>query len=456
MLYTDGVKKVFVFIFFSYFLFFFLTPPVQTPDESGHYETVYWVSRGIYPVVYQNFAKNPHSYGTDIAQLIPLGIGHPMNIPNFSLIQKNILQQTSQYNPKQTKQFIPESPEAYNPPLYYIFGAFFLKAAELLHASLFSQFYFVRLASTCFYFGTIFFAYKVLQILFKKPAAVKGLLLFFALNPLLIKSGIGINPDIGVTFFTTFFLFLFMRFTQQKKLFSYRSVLFLALVTSTATLTKISGIFLVPATLTAFFVYKKNIQNWLGSSALFSLIFALPQIPWLLLNLTRYHKVVVQEIALGPASSHLVTSIPVGLISGLFEFRHTFMHYAGFLGWNDVYPYPFVFTTYALLFVVLLFLGIYAVWKNKDTNQKILLFAVGFLFLFFYGLSVERKLFYPVWDIQGRYVLPIFFPMCILLGIGLAARLKKKIETIAPWLSYFALFYYYFILVFVLLPRYYV
>lgn len=450
------MKRVFIFIFFCYCIFFFLIPPLQTPDEGGHYETVYWVSGDIYPTIYTNFKTNPHPYGTDLAALFPIGIGHPMQIPNFKKIKQSNLQIQQHYSVKQTKQFIPESAQAYNPPIYYIVGAFFLKLSQFLKQSLLTQFYFTRLASTLFYFGTIYFGYKTLQLLFQKEKIAKSILLFFALNPLLLKSGVGVNPDIAITFFTTFFVFMSCFFIKKKILFTTKSVVILGLIAGLATLTKLSGIFLVAGLLLFFIFQTIKIKQKIIAGVTFLATFLLTQIPWILFNIIHYHKILVEDIALGPTSKTLATSIPEAIISAIFEFRHTFFHFAGFLGWNDVYPFPFIFISYAVLFVLFLGIGIYLACKSKNNYFHYMLSLLACLFLFFYGLSLHHKLFYPGWDIQGRYVLPGFFMMSVFSIYGATKLFRKTFEQLVPYFSYFAIFYYFFIVVFVLLPRYYV
>lgn len=451
------MKKIFLFIFLSYFVFFFLIPPFQEPDESSHYENVYWITQGIYPFVPESLTPNNHPYTEKIAPYFAIGINHPMLIPDFPAIAKSYEATRVSYSPQLTRTFLPISVQAYNPPVYYVIGAVFLKIAQLLHTSLLSQYYAVRFASALLYFGTVFLAYKIISILFKSPEVRKSLLIFFALNPLFINVGIGINPDIAITFFATLFLFLVMREQSKKNFFMKKKLIFFALILGIATLAKISGFFLVLSFLLYLFFLKQTFRQWIMASIILLIPFIFIQIPWALFNYARYHVFVVSEVALGPATNTLANPIPKAVIAAAFEFRHTFMHYAGFFGWNDIHPFSTIFIPYAITFFILLCCGIYVVWKeDNDKRNKLLVFSIGSLFLFFYFLSLERELFFPHWDIQGRYIMPIFFPMIICVAYGLAKITKRSIEHVAPYLFYFAIFYYFLSLIFTLLPRYYV
>lgn len=448
------MKKIFLFIFLAYSIFFFLIPPFQTPDETGHYDIVYWITRGVYPNVDKGEKPNPHPYNALLWEYFGLGINHPMLIPDYSKLSQSLLEKQSNF-PNENK-FTPLTSQAYNPPIFYSVAAVFLKITQLFQANLLIQYYAIRLSSALWYFATLFFAFKILRLYFQNKVTQKAALLFFAINPLMLSVGISINPDISIVFFTTLFLHFVVKQKNAASLFSIKNIFFLSLIAGIAALSKISGIFLVPTLVAYLFIQRKTIKQWLWASTLFTMLFVIIQVPWSIFNWYRYHEIVVSEIALGPGSKTFVTNPLIAIISAAWEFRHTFFHFAGFFDWNDTHPSTEIFTVYAICLIVFFCLGIWSVIKSKHQKATIFLLTIFFLFLFFYIFSLDRKLYYPVWDIQGRYILPLFLPMTIFIFEGFNYIFEKFSMNAAKYLSYFSIFYYFFILFFILIPRFYV
>lgn len=433
-----------------YILFFLLTPPFQIPDEPEHFENIYWVAKLQYPIVSPNFKPNPHPFIKDFNTIFSLGNHSPMSIYNYSKIQQSKIEKITEYPKATEKGFIPQTSEAYNPPLYYMVGAVFFKVSQVFRFALLSQLYMTRLASGLFYFATVFVAWKILKKLFKNPKTTKGLLLFFSLNPLFLKAGVGINPDIALVFFTTLFSFVALQKNIQ------RQAIVLGLIASLATLSKFSGVFLVVAFPIFLLLSHSKTKVTLQNTVLFVGTFLLTQIPWEIFTFFRYHKLLLESVALGTTTP--LTTPPFWKVPtiALLEFRHTFMHFAGFLGWNDVHPGPEIYIPFALFLALFIGIGIFFAFKQKGKEYRLFAYIFIGLFVFLYILSLHHTLFYPGWDIQGRYLLPVWLPMVLLCTLGMQKLSRLPMETIATGLGYFGLFYYFFITFIIFIPRFYV
>ena len=436
------MKKIYLFIFLAYVVFFCLTLPSQTPDEQGHYEMVYWMSRFTYPWI--SFEKNSNFYGADESALFNFGNENPALMVNFKKISTSPLQYQTRYSPRQIQTFIPISGQSYNPPLYYLFGAGFLKIAMWSKASLLQQFYVVRLTSALFYFATILVFEKIVKHFYPQERLQESMVLFFALNPLFMQSGIGISPDIAVTFFATLFLWMVLQKTKRETLRQPGDLVVLGLIAGLGALSKISGFFLVPAFIIYLYFYGKNIRSWILASFVFGSTFILTQVPYLTLNWIRYHTFVVKDVALGLVESNTY-SIPAWKASllSLADFRHTIMHFSGFLGQNDVYPFAPVFILYTVVFCLCGSIGLYTLWKKKQQVCYFLPLSTVSVFLFFFYLEFERKVYYhPGWGIGGRNILLIYPQLVLFVVMGLMVLLKKQTTTATWLLKYFSIFYY--------------
>jgi hypothetical protein len=420
------MKKTFLFIFFSYWIFFFLLPPFQAPDEQSHFDATYWIAKGIYPYVTYNVPTNPHP-GERQQTLFKDVILHDGIIPNFEKIKTSDIQRRRDYPVSEKIQFTPIAGQAYNSPLYYFTAAGMLLLAQLAHASLLTQVYFVRFTSGLFYFGTAVVAYNICILLFKKKQIAQSLTLLFALNPLVLQSSTSISPDISPAFFAVLFFFYIIKL--NKNILKAQNLILLGLIVGAACLARITGIILIPGLAIYLYMQTKNVRKSAQSFLIFFLIFVSTQIPWFILNFIRYNIPVMAAPAFGAPiiNDHYLSPLSAVIVS-VWGFRHTFMHYSGFLGFHDVYPFSAIFITYTIFFIVSFFIGIISLWKSKTPFYRLAIVVVAILFILLFSLDISRKvLSHQNWETGGKNALLIFLPM-----------------------------YYYFILIFVLLPRYYV
>lgn len=445
------MKKIFLLIFFSYLLFFILIPPLNNPDEPEHYENSFWLSQFIYPYLPKNKEKPKFFVDNLIKIYLP---------PNFEKISRSPLKYRS-YRQKEIndlKKLKPITLQSYHPPLYYLFLSSAHHLASLFHLDYISRFYLTRIFSGLFYLGIVYLAYLILKILFENELIISALLIFFSLNPLVIRSAVGINPDIGVAFFSLLFLYLLLRW-QKRSLISLKQTVILAITASASALSKFSGVanfFVYPV-----FIFIKNKLNTklLINLLIFFFVSFILLSPWFYLNLSRYGKLTTPSVF---NLAHNQPPQPHGNLTAtflaLYEFRHTIMHYSGFMGArNEFNPAKIFFIFYTIIVSLLSLLGLITVLKNKKKLSQffpvIIQFFSQLIFLYTLGLFFKKQGFF--WDLQGRYFLSGFFIFTIFLYFGIAAIFKKNKQTIKIILYLFAIIHYYYILIFVLIASYY-
>lgn len=431
------MKKVFLLILFSYFIYFILTPPLHTPDEPEHYENTFWLSQFRYP--FQPIKiKKPKLF---VDQLNQLYLKKPLD---FDQIKKTPLRKKIFYSEKDLKKFDQVTLQSYHPPFYYFLISFSHHLSNWLKVDLISRFYLARLFSSFFYFGMIYFVYKILMIVFKNKIIASSLLLFFSLNPTVIKTGIGINPDLGTAFFSYFLLLLVLKLSEEKVL-KIKSVVYLAIISAASSLSKLSGVFTG-----LFFIFYGLIKEKLSKKLLFKFflfyfLFFILISPWFYLNLRRYRTLKTSAFYLAEPKKIYPRPFFSSLFSAAFEFRHTIMHYAGFLGrQNEISPPKLVFVFYTIASSLLAFKGFLRIIKKR--RMKIVIFYLLSNIFILYLLSFYFKKQGFFWDIQGRYFLSGFLPFSILIYFGFPSKI---------FFTFFSIIYYYYILFFVFIPSYY-
>ncbi|OGK64871.1 hypothetical protein A2313_00540 [Candidatus Roizmanbacteria bacterium RIFOXYB2_FULL_41_10] len=436
------MKKSWLLIFFAYWLFFWLIPPLQTPDENDHYETVYWLAKGVYPYQPRNRQLIKPRFTDELFETVDLKMKDPnrnFNLPDFKKIETSRLKQKHSYSAKQQAGFIPITLQSYQTPLYHFTAAWIFKLGQFLRLSLWHLSYFTRLTSALFYFGLVYYAYKSLRLLFPKKVA-QPLFLFFALNPQVIRSGISINPDIAQAFLAMFFLYLVLK----AKINTIQA----AIVAGLTGLAKFSGVFTAPVANLLILLTKQPWTQKLQKIIFFNLIFLLLLAPWFYLNYSRYGTLTTTS-GFFIASSHQIVPRPIGkaLILAVLDFRHTLMHFSGFLGaGNERYPFKFFFIIYTVSLVLFGFWGFLRFIKKPNPYRHTLLIYGFFYLAFLYYLAFFFQKSGLNWDIQGRYFLNGFFLLTICLGYIIRPK----------YLAMFGFWHYLFILSFVLIPGYYV
>lgn len=437
-----------------YVSFFILSPPFQMPDEPDHYQYIFLLSRRHYPRLTPS-AKTPGDQ--KLLQImeevfsITKVASRDFSLPDFHVISSFVSEGDRSTVLPSSPPFL--SKQGHQPPLYHIVGSIVFGAADRMGTDLMTQFYAVRSVSAVFYFLTVFLLFRLFLFLLKTKEGAENLTVFAAINPLVLKMGISINPDIALLFFSVLFLFTVVRSYRDGK--EYHPLIYAALA-GLAILTKFQGVFLVP--LYPLFLLLKRVQSrkLLRSSLLYCGGCAAIVLPLFLANMRRYGAPVVDNFAI-MCKQDLPQYPVIGAVwQAVFEFRHTLMHFAGFWGWGEPYPFKPFFLAYAVIFGLSIAIGAgIAARKNKPVFS----FLVGsaFSLVFFLVLvGLRHKLLRYSCDIQGRYILPVFPVLSFFSLISLMRILRLKEQTVSRMLMFFSIFQAYFILWYVVIPKYYV
>lgn len=437
-----------------YVAFFILSPPFQLPDEPDHYQYIYLLSRGHYPRLIPNIATQGNQKILQTMEQVfdyTKVASRDFALPDYRKIASYVTQ-------RNMSRFFPVvlpalSKQGHQPPLYHLAGALFFKLGDLLRADIITQFYLVRLISALFYFLSVWLSYRLFRLLLQKKQSTENMTVFFAINPLVMKMGVTINPDIALLFFCLLFLFLSVNAFIRKKEYA---PLMVAAIAGLAILTKLAGVFLIPFYVCYLILRRVPRQRLFLSLAVFlSGTFAVI-LPWLLFNMRTYGAPVIDNFSLICKRDLPHYSLFTALAQAGFEFRHTFMHYAGFWGWGEPYPFKLFFIAYAIVFAATVSMGVVAALKGKSFFALILTGFAACLVLVLYPVSLRSKLQGLSCDIQGRYLLPAFPALALIALSGIVRYSRSKEETVSRILMLFAIFQAQLVLWYVVIPKYYV
>lgn len=441
-------------IVLSYLIYFIISPPFQAPDEPEHYQIVYFLTRLQYPRLVRDVHTSTNYQLLDTFEKVlntTRVASENYVVPDFEKIKKFVSQKNRAVGfPKVNS---PLSKQGHQPIFYHAVGVVPFSISTLLRLDMVTQYYVVRLTSTLFYFLSVFLAYQILKYLFKKTDIAENLTVFFAINPVTLKAGIAVNPDIALLFFSLLSLWIVFKIGNKKFL---KHILLFSLISGLAVWTKFQGVALIPFFI--FIIFQK--YRWTKKFVLYCLFYLgtsfLLISPWLLLNLSRYGVPVVDNFAIMGKFNLPHYNLGQAIIQAILEFRHTVMHYAGFWGWGEPYPFKIFFILYTVIFLCLSFVGFIRIKKQKGKHNNMLIVFSLSLILFLFLVSLRHKLMRFSGDIQGRYLLPVFIVFVTYLVKGADILFRKKVEEISRYFFFFALFQYNFILFFVIIPKYYV
>jgi len=132
------------------------------------------------------------------------------------------------------------------------------------------------------------------------------------------------------------------------------------------------------------------------------------------------------------------------------------MHFSGFMGWGTPHPFKWFFTLYSFATVVVLMLGFLALLRQKKQSARHLLLITGSLIAFLVLLALKHQLNALNCDIQGRYLLPVWPLLSLCIYYGLQTICGSQAKAVSRILIIWSLFHFFFIIFWVLIPRYYV
>jgi hypothetical protein len=419
------MKKIFLLIFFSQIIFFTIVPPFQIPDESGHYENVYWLSRGKYPYELLEKGKNYPRYVDELEKIYQSKF-------SFEKIKKNPLfsKTKTNFEKKINTNFRPINFQSYHPFLYYLLLTPAQFLANLLNLDLISRFYITRLFSAIFFWFLIFSVYQILKILKISQKDKTLFLLFYGLNPIILYYSIGINPDIGVAIFSTFLLYLTFKYQNQL---NFKNIILLGFISGICYLNKTSGLFSLAFILFLVFNKEKKLINKFKKYLLFLSIFLITISPWIYLHLSRYQTMSTPSFYIAHERPIKPNGFFISLFLAILEFRHTIMHFSGFFGaLNHIWPNKIYFIAYTIIISLSFVIGFI---KNYKKYFILSIYLIS-NFIFFYLLAFHHKIKGFLWDIQARHFLLAFFPFYFFVFLGLKNFFRNKINLLIVFYAF--------------------
>ncbi|MCX8008947.1 MAG: DUF2142 domain-containing protein [Patescibacteria group bacterium] len=428
----------------SYFLLFSLLPPFQTPDETGHYDVVYWLSWGVFPKASERLSVDDPSHGKALASLFHLGNEDPMNRVNPAYLRNQSYHRSPET--RANEEFAMSS-QAYNPPTFYLLAAGFMTLGRQFGADRITEFYLARFANGVCFAITIGSLWMLLQTLGMNPRVAAYIAGAVGLNPLVLQTGIGLGPDMA---FAAFFLLslLFLRLFVTKG--RWRVPLLCSLIL--LCLTRIHGVILVGGLgIYAFRIRRYDLFRIVGVALAIQSI-------WYIFTYLEYGKIALAGVALGqPRIDRPGLPLIEALRQTAIGWRHTLMHFAGFLGQNDVHPFPVFFYAYTIGFGGLLVLG-YAKFRSLLGSFRLIIDGSIILSIVFFSILAFFRLVYyhPGWGIGGRNVLYLFPMLQCAVVFGLSRITGKSVEWSARMIFVSSVWYFCMVIVSVVIPRYYV
>ena len=380
---------------------------------------------------------------------------NPFIIYNFAQLRQNRSQLAESPLIKPAHTFSAISSQAYHPPLYYLYLAPFLRLGQFLKLNQIEVFYLLRLASGVFFFASIWLFHQIFRHYLQNEKARLALTLFWAINPHTLKMAVGINPDMALVFSVGLFFYVFLKTDHKRP--RLPQIFIFSLLTALAALLKFSGIFLCAFFLISLFLNKDlNLKTRIKHGFFFIGFNILFLSPWLVFNWKRYGKFLPTNFALICGQIKPPPQLLAIPINAVLALRHSLMHFSGFMGWGTPHPFKWFFTLYSFATVVVLIFGFLALFKQKKQSAHHLLLITGSLIAFLVLLALKHQLNALNCDIQGRYLLPVWPLLGLCIYYGLQTVCGSRAKSVSRILFIWSLFHFFFIIFWVLIPRYYV
>ena len=407
------IEKIFLIITLIFgFIFVFVNPPFQFPDEPEHLFKMYGFTNGV--LKYQVLDGNRGLYlPKSFVKLKNLYANLPFNY--FSSTNLSFLKRASEIElEKENKVFYTHASTSYL-PISYFPTVLWLKILLILKAPPLVLLYLLRLSELFLYTGLMWFAIRLTPVK-KELFALLGML------PMAIYMGCAVNTDplvIGLSFIFTAYIFK-LGYDSKIEQISFKQILLSSCIIFTIVLCKLAYI---PLLLLFFLIpYKKfsGILNYLGS---FMTIFVSA---WGAFGLFVAYGVASSggglvtssgEETLGTSNIlvhiilHPVYYLKSIHISFLVLYKDLMTCFVGRFGWLDTFIPPYLAKFYWAVIITV------AVLKNKQEeyadfsiSNRIILFIVFYLSYVLISLSgflAFRQLHPFILGIQGRYFIPV-------------------------------------------------
>lgn len=410
------IEKIFLIItLFFGFLFVFVNPPFQFPDEPEHLFKMYGYTRGT--LKYQVLNGNTGLYlPKSFVKLKNMYANLPFNY--FSSTSLSHLKCASQIQlEEENKVFYKHSSTSYL-PISYFPTFIWLKILLLFNTPPLIMLFLLRLSELFLYTGLMWLAIRITPV-------KKELFALLAMLPMALYMGCSINTDplvMGLSFVFSAYIFKLACDSKIERI-SFGQILLSAFMMFVITLCKLAYI---PLLLLFFLIpYKKfrSVFSYLGS---FSLIFCLSCVAFGLFVLYGFHSfgggLVVSsgiEAAGEQGGSNYLVHIMTHPLYYLKNINSSFFVlykdimtcFVGRFGWLDTFIPPYLAKFYWCVIFLVAFL------KNREEengsfslSNKLVLFLIFYLSYVLISLSgflTFKQLTPYILGIQGRYFIPI-------------------------------------------------
>lgn len=408
------IEKIFLIITLLFgFIFVFVNPPFQFPDEPEHLFKMYGYTHGV--LKYQVLRGNTGLYlPKSFVKIKNLYDNLPFNY--FSSTSLSFMKCASEIQlEEENKVFYKHSSTSYL-PISYFPTFIWLKILLLLNAPPLIILYLLRLSELFLYTGLLWLAIRLTPVK-KELFALLGML------PMAVYMGCSVNTDplvIGLSFVFTAYIFK-LAFDEKIEKISFKQTLLCVLMMFVITLCKLAYI---PLLLLFLLIPSKKFGGVLKHIGSFLLIFIFSWAAFGLFVLYAFHSfggglAVEQTSGSVSGSSNLLEHIifhPLYYIKCIYSsffvlYKDIMACFVGRFGWLDTFIPPYLVTFY---WAVLVFV---AIAVNKDEKNchftlfnRIILFLIfcfSYILISLSGFLTFRQLTPYILGIQGRYFIPI-------------------------------------------------
>jgi 4-amino-4-deoxy-L-arabinose transferase-like glycosyltransferase len=274
-----------------------------------------------------------------------------------------------------------------------------------------------RTLSIVFDLGTLFLIYLIARSLFKKESVGLFAALLYAISFFPIQNSHFFVVDVFLTFFVTGSFYFLIQFLRKP---SYKTIIWISILSAAGIATKISMLIFLPVIITTLFVgLKGKLVQRFGSVLLFgacTLMAYFIFMPYAYLSFSKF----TQDTFLQTQMSKDAYIFPYTL-----QYVYTFP-YIYFLKNIFLWGLGPVISFLSIIGTVFSVNHIYEHRLWKKLSKKVIIFAVFAVFYLLYFILIGRSAVKFM-----RYMLPLY-PCLILLAAYAAETLKKKALWIPP------------------------
>ena len=427
------------FLFFAIifgFLYIFITPPFEAPDETNHFYRAYQISEGKFIA-----EKTNNRVGGYLPKNLLVFTSQADDVEHSNVSIDNIKKTIATINlPINCSEriFIDFPNTSLYTPISYIPQSISIFFLRILNAKLLFILYFSRLASLLFWITVIYISIKIIPF-------SKWLIVFLALLPMSLSINSSINADVMTNALSFLTIAYVLKAAFSSKKFTKKDLTILALLGIFLALSKLIYVSLIGLIL----IIPRNKFNSLKHQLFsFSMIFILSlgfsviakkSINKLYTPYNKYNSeyrddktmTLIPKSNMYEQKSFITNNIKETVIifvnSFISEFKTMTTSYIGRIGlWRIQLPYFIVLISYIIIFL----LAISSNYQefNFKISQKTIFFTIPIGIIILIMLS-QYLTWNPVGSekvspFQGRYFIPVF-PSIFLVLTNRKIKLNK-------------------------------